>query len=149
MKFKCLMLLLSFSLPVAALAQSADDFLGNWTTVKGEVIARVERCSIYQSGPATAACVSVVWHENAKNPDLSATTDCFKKIGQFSKFSNSAWINGQVFDPRNNGVYSGKLTLVDGKLNLRAYLFSESLGKTEQFTRVESVPNDCDRRKNK
>jgi uncharacterized protein (DUF2147 family) len=147
MKFKALFLFVVFGYAVAAQAQSAEDFMGHWTTAKGEAIAKVARCSIYHNGPPTAACVTVAWHENAKNTDLSASSDCFRKIGQFTKFSGGAWVNGQVFDPRNNGVYSGKLTLVDDKLNLRAYLFSESLGKTEQFTRVESIPTDCDRRK--
>jgi uncharacterized protein (DUF2147 family) len=130
----------------AAQAQSANDYMGYWRTQKGEAIMKMERCSLYLNAPATAACVKVAWHENAKNPDLSAPTDCNKRLAQFTKFQDGAWVGGQVFDPRNNGVYSGKLTMVNGQLVLRGYLFTESLGKSEFFSRVESIPDDCERR---
>ncbi len=131
----------------AVQAQNAEDFVGNWITAAGDGIVRLEMCSMGRGLPATALCGTVVWDIQLDNPKRTVPLDCNRKVVEYSKFENNAWIKGWVFDIRTNKTYNSKLRLKEGKLHARAFLANEMFGETEIWTRVSTVPPGCEGKK--
>ncbi len=55
----------------------------------------------------------------------------FKKEGEYE------YTDGTIYDPKNGKTYSCKMTLKNGKLDLRGYIGFSMLGRTTTWTKVE------------
>lgn len=126
------------------IAQTADDFLGNWLTPAKDGIVRLERCAIGKGLPQTALCATVVWDVNLNDAKRTILLDCNRKVAEYAKFESGVWTKGWVFDTRINKVYNSKLRMKEGNLHARAFLANEMYGETEVWTRVATVPAGCD-----
>ena len=64
-------------------------------------------------------------------------------MGNFTPGDNNLYASGWVYNPRDGGIYSAEMTLVDSNtLKLRGYLFLPILGESQIWTRAKSMP-DC------
>ncbi len=112
-------------------ADSPDDVKGLWMTAEKDAVLRLEGCA----SKATSLCAHIIWVK-----DADSTADCGVQVLQLESFDGSAWRNGWVYDPRDHKKYKGVVRLKDGVLNMRAFVGTEVLGKTEQFDRIEQLP---------
>jgi uncharacterized protein (DUF2147 family) len=55
----------------------------------------------------------------------------------FKKEAEGKYVEGKILDPDNGKVYSSKLTLVDGKLNVRGYIGFSLLGRSQVWVREQ------------
>lgn len=135
-----------------AQAQAAEEFFGNWITLDGEGIVRIERCGPVHGDSEISksmACAMIVWDKIAADVKSTKRHDCYRLVGRFKKFSSGIWEEGNTFDPRTQKSYRGKVRLKDGRLYLRSYIGNELFGETEIFKRVQIVPNDCEATRSK
>jgi uncharacterized protein (DUF2147 family) len=147
MKQYLIVIAAAISMNTTARSQTAEDFFGNWMTIDGEGIVKIERCGPMHGDGTTSnnmACAMVVWDKLAADTKRTKPHDCFQLVGRFRKFSNGVWEEGETFDPRTKKSYRGKIRLKNDQLNLRSYIGNELFGETEVFKRVQIVPNDCE-----
>ncbi|MCF5584170.1 DUF2147 domain-containing protein, partial [Pseudomonas syringae] len=83
-----------------------------------------------------AICGQVVWVKDV----TSTSSDCGVQILQLTRYDKDAWRDGWVYDPRDQKKYKGAVRVKDGRLNVRAFVGTEILGKTEQFERIATLP---------
>lgn len=110
---------------------SPDDVKGLWMTAEKDAVLQLGGCP----SKADALCGHIIWVK-----DADSTGDCGVQILQLDSYDGSAWRNGWVYDPRDHKKYKGVVRIKDSLLNMRAYVGTEVLGKTEQFERVEKLP---------
>jgi uncharacterized protein (DUF2147 family) len=76
-----------------------------------------------------------------KNPDESKRTQPWlglQIIAGLSKKSETEIVNGKIYDPTKGNYYSCKMTIVDGKLELRGYILGMPfLGRTTTWHLAE------------
>ncbi|MBV6659757.1 DUF2147 domain-containing protein [Pseudomonas yamanorum] len=108
------------------------DAKGLWLTAEKDAVIKLDDCS----GKTGAICGQVVW---VKDID-SSTNDCGVQILQLDRYDQDAWRDGWIYDPRDHKKYKGVVRVKEGNLNVRAFVGTEILGKTEQFERVEKLP---------
>lgn len=113
-------------------AQGPAEAKGLWLTEDEDAVIRLEECPVSSS----MLCGQVVW---VKDP-ASISTDCGTHVLQMSRYESEAWRDGWVYDPRDRKKYKGVVRLKDGLLNIRAFVGTEILGKTEVLKRVETLP---------
>lgn len=113
-------------------AQGASEAKGLWLTEDEDAVIRLAECP----SAAQSICGLVVW---VKDP-ASASGDCGTQVLQLSKYEGDAWRDGWVYDPRDHKKYKGVVRLKEGALNIRAFVGTEMLGKTEVLTRIEKLP---------
>ena len=85
---------------------------------------------------ASALCGTIVWDKDAGN----AHDTCGTRIFQMSRDDGGTWRDGWVFDPRDGKKYKGYVRRKGDDLNIRAYVGTEVLGKTEQLTPLSALP---------
>ncbi len=93
----------------------------------------------------------VVWlkepNENGKprtdkeNPDAKLKTRPILGLVNLKNFvqdGKGAWVDGEVYDPKNGKTYSCKMSLVSPvKLDIRGYIGISLIGRTEHFTKAD------------
>ncbi|UUQ64479.1 DUF2147 domain-containing protein [Pseudomonas fuscovaginae UPB0736] len=113
-------------------AQGPTEAKGLWLTEDEDAVIRLADCP---TGPSML-CGEVVWVKDAS----SVASDCGTHVLQMSRYDSDAWRDGWVYDPRDHKKYKGVVRLKDGLLNIRAFVGTEILGKTEVLKRVETFP---------
>jgi uncharacterized protein (DUF2147 family) len=113
-------------------AAGSQEAKGLWLTSEKDAVVKVDDCA----DKPGALCGKVVWVKDV----ASITSDCGVQIMQLGRFDQEAWRDGWVFDPRDHKKYKGVVRVKEGVLNVRAFVGTELLGKTEQFERVASLP---------
>lgn len=113
-------------------AAGSQEAKGLWLTSEKDAVVKVDDCA----DKPGALCGKVVWVKDV----ASITSDCGVQIMQLVRFDQEAWRDGWVFDPRDHKKYKGVVRVKEGVLNVRAFVGTELLGKTEQFERVASLP---------
>ena len=59
-------------------------------------------------------------------------------VAGFSRKSDTKWVGGTIYDPRDGKTYKCKMTLEkDGTLKVRGYVGMSLFGKTVVWTRIE------------
>lgn len=99
---------------IAGVVFGADAVVGTWKTQEGE-ISVIDRCG-------SDYCIV------AKSGQYAG-----QKIGTFA--ASAGTYNGQITDPRNKAIYSGKLTVSGDSLKLRGCA-TNVLCKTQTWTRI-------------
>ncbi|WP_024674499.1 DUF2147 domain-containing protein [Pseudomonas syringae] len=105
---------------------------GLWLTAEKDAVVRLDDCK----DQAGAICGQVVWVKDV----TSTSSDCGVQILQLTRYDKDAWRDGWVYDPRDQKKYKGAVRVKDGRLNVRAFVGTEILGKTEQFERIATLP---------
>ncbi|NWN46424.1 DUF2147 domain-containing protein [Pseudomonas sp. MAFF 301514] len=113
-------------------AAGPQEAKGLWLTSEKDAVVKVDECA----DKPGALCGKVVWVKDV----ASTTSDCGVQIMQLDRFDQEAWRDGWVFDPRDHKKYKGVVRIKEGYLNVRAFVGTEILGKTEQFERIASLP---------
>ncbi|OYU07343.1 MAG: hypothetical protein CFE47_11925 [Pseudomonas sp. PGPPP1] len=113
-------------------AAGPQEAKGLWLTLEKDAVVKVDDCA----DKPGALCGKVVWVKDV----ASTTSDCGVQIMQLDRFDQEAWRDGWVFDPRDHKKYKGVVRVKEGYLNVRAFVGTEILGKTERFERVASLP---------
>lgn len=139
MKLKpfALLLALCMSLPTVALAQaSAEPVQGLWLAAQKDGVVEFKPCADEPS----SMCGTVVWDKDAAP---GKPGDCGLRIVKLRRKEDGVWRDGWVHDPREKKNYKGALRIKGSVLALRAYIGTELLGQTEEFTRVDAIPAGC------
>ncbi|TFZ36815.1 DUF2147 domain-containing protein [Pseudomonas syringae] len=105
---------------------------GLWLTAEKDAVVRLDDCA----DKTGAICGQIVWVKDA----ASTSSDCGVQILQLTRYDQDAWRDGWVYDPRDQKKYKGAVRVKDGRLNVRAFVGTEVLGKTEQFERIATLP---------
>ncbi|MDK4199221.1 DUF2147 domain-containing protein [Pseudomonas sp. HR1] len=122
-----------WALPLApALAADAAPVQGLWLTADQGAAVKVTPCA----DNASALCGTIVWDKDAGK----ASDTCGTRVFQMSRDDGGTWRDGWVFDPRDGKKYKGYVRRKGDDLNIRAYVGTEVLGKTEQLTPLSTLP---------
>lgn len=127
------------ALPLAALAQAAPEAAhGLWLSAQKDGVVQLAPCNEEPS----ALCGTVVWDKDAKAvPPVPG--DCGLRILKLRHFEDGAWRDGWIHDPREKKNYKGLVRAQGRDMTMRAYIGVQVLGKSEEFTKVDSVPAGC------
>ncbi|GAC1037724.1 hypothetical protein thsps117_24810 [Pseudomonas sp. No.117] len=133
MKISLTLVVALLALPVA-LVQAAEStpVQGLWLSADQGAAVKVMPCP----DNASALCGTIVWDKDAGN----AHDTCGTRIFQMSRDDGGTWRDGWVFDPRDGKKYKGYVRRKGDDLNIRAYVGTEVLGKTEQLTPLSALP---------
>ncbi len=142
---KIQLLVLTLLMALVIHAQPGDEIIGTWINQTGEGKIKIFRSGEYFYG-------NLVWLKNPlndkgqpkldeKNPDASKRSRKVQGLLLLTGFSydapNKQWINGQIYDPKSGKLYSCKMYIENGKLNIRGYIGISLIGRTEAWTRTE------------
>lgn len=131
---------LALCIGTAASAQSAappaDPAVGLWMAAQKDGVVEFKPCA----DEASALCGTVVWDKDAAP---GKPGDCGLRIVKLRRKEDGVWRDGWVLDPREKKNYKGALRIKGSVLALRAYIGTELLGQTEEFTRVDAIPSGC------
>jgi uncharacterized protein (DUF2147 family) len=133
-------LLLALCLPMSAAAQApaspTEPAQGLWLAAQKDGVVEFKPCADEPS----SMCGTVVWDKDAVP---GKPGDCGVRIVKLRHKEDGVWRDGWVYDPREKKNYKGALRIKGSVLALRAYIGTELLGQTEEFTRVEAIPAGC------
>jgi len=123
----------------SALAQSADDIIGEYWTDKRE--GKIE---IYQEGDKYFG--KILWRKEVRkdtenpNPELRHRSVIGIVFLKDFIFRDKEWVDGSVYSIDNGGTYSGKLWLEDenNTLKMRGYLGFSWIGRTATLSRISN-----------
>jgi len=135
MRRKSMLLLSALTLVAGAMnahAEGLDEAKGLWLTAEGDAVLRFEPCT----DKPGALCGRIAWDKDAGKPNDT----CGVQIAQLERYSDGAWRDGWIFDPRDRKKYRGVVRVKNGELHVRAFVGAEILGQTEQFKRVAQLP---------
>ena len=135
--------LASATLLLLAAAGRADTPLGMWET--GESHIEIYDCGDLLCGrivaldaPLDAAGKPKTDENNPDSALKSRPIMGMDLIAGFSRKSDSKWVGGTIYDPRDGKTYKCKMTLQkDGTLKVRGYVGVSLFGKTVVWNRIE------------
>jgi uncharacterized protein (DUF2147 family) len=125
---------------------SPDDVLGVWKNGEGTAMIKIAKTGNEYLG-------KIVWLKEPNDPlngkpkvDKN-NSDVTKKnvpiVGinllKDLKFKNDHWEDGTIYDPENGKTYKCIIKFRDGKLNLRGYIGTSLLGRTQNWTKVADI----------
>ena len=127
---------------LAAVAR-AETPLGMWET--GESHIEIYNCGDLLCGRIAALDEPLDAEGKPKidtqNPDPALRTRPIlgmDLIAGFSRKSDTKWVKGTIYDPRDGKTYKCRMTLKkDGTLEVRGYVGLAMFGKTVVWTRIE------------
>ena len=131
------------TLLLLAAAVRAETPIGMWET--GESHVEIYNCGDLLCGRIIALDEPLNVEGNPKidsqNPDPALRTRPIlgmDLIAGFSRKSDTQWVKGTIYDPRDGKTYKCKMTLKkDGTLEVRGYVGLSLFGKTVVWTRIE------------
>jgi len=134
-------------LTVNAFSQTvnADAVLGTWLTGSGK-----GKVQIYKEG--TKYNGKIVWLKepnyedgtqkiDKKNSDKTKQNTPIMGLNMLKDFTfdEDKWADGTIYDPENGKTYSCKITLRDGKLDVRGYMGISLIGRTDTWFKVPDI----------
>ncbi len=136
-----LLLLFSLILPGAAFAASADDVVGTWLTVGGKSKVQISKAGGKYVG-------KIIWLKDpqragkdktdAQNPNAALRGRKLIGLSLLDGFAYSGgkWVNGTIYNPLDGKSYSCEMSVQAGgkQLNIRGYVLTPALGKTQIWT---------------
>ena len=144
---KIVILSIAFMLCTTAFAQSinADAIIGTWLTGSGK-----GKVQVYKEGSKYSG--KIVWlkepnYENGKpkldseNPDIAKKGTPLLGLNMLKNFvfDGNKWHEGTIYDPETGKTYSCKITLHDGKLDVRGYIGISLIGRTDTWFKVLDI----------
>jgi len=130
---------LALCLPtLTVLADDTAAAQGLWLSAQKDGVVELKPCVEEPS----ALCGTVVWDKDASvSPPKPG--DCGLRIVKLKRFDDGAWRDGWIHDPREKKNYKGMIRAKGNEMTMRAYIGIAVLGKSEDFTRVDSIPAGC------
>jgi len=139
-----MLLILSVQAAPGALAVE-DDVEGLWAT--GGSLVEVSR-----DGSTLQMIVVALEHPfddegqpflDTENPDKTLRTQTILGSNLLSNYAfNGKYWEGKIYDPESGKVYSSRMKLKSGKLEMRGYIGTPLLGKTKKFKPISSCQPD-------
>ena len=129
------------------LAGESDGPLGLWRTEEGKAVVEIFGCG-------ELICGRIVWLKEPVKDGMPVTdrenpVDSLRSrpvmglviMEGFAADGENEWTGGDIYDPESGDTYSAKMTLVDDQhLELRGYVLIPLLGRSEIWSRQETVP---------
>lgn len=133
-----------FLMPAADAEPSpADAIVGVWEADDGTV-----KLDMYKAGSEFQARMlygseiveadNVTFKKDTKNPDPTLRSRSLKNVVVVTglHWAEVEWSGGSIYDASSGRTYNCKVTIQDGKMNLRGYLGIPAMGQTRAFHRV-------------
>ncbi len=125
-----------------------DDVLGEWNTIDDETGRIKSTVNIYKEGDKLYAKIVKLFRLPDEDPD-PVCDECDKDDPRYNKkvlgmvimegleWDDDEWDDGKILDPKNGKVYSCKLWMEDGNLQVRGYLGFSLLGRSQTWVRPD------------
>jgi uncharacterized protein (DUF2147 family) len=123
----------------------ADMLVGKWEADDGSV-----KLDMYKAGSEFQARMlygnqvveadNVTFKMDTKNPDPALRSRSLKNVVIVTglHWADNEWSGGSIYDASSGRTYNCKITISDGKMNLRGYMGIPAMGQTQTFHRVRS-----------
>lgn len=133
---------------VQAQEHKADDVLGKWSTIDDETGRKKSIVEIYKDGDKLYGKIIELFRLPEEDPD-PICDKCDEDDPRYNQkvngmvilegleWDDDEWDDGTIMDPKNGKVYSCKLWLKDGKLQVRGYMGFSLIGRSQTWLRVE------------
>lgn len=135
-------------LQIQAQEYKADDVLGKWNTIDDETGRKKSIVELYKEGDKLYGKVVKLFRLPDEDPD-PVCDKCDEDDPRYNKkvlgmvilegleWDGEEWDDGTIMDPKNGKVYSCKLWLKDGELQVRGYIGFSLIGRSQTWIRVE------------
>ncbi len=126
----------------------AEDVLGKWNTIDDETGRKKSVVEIYMKGDKLHGKIIELFRLPDEDPD-PVCDECDEDDPRYNKkvlgmeilegleWDDDEWDDGTILDPKNGKVYSCKLWIKDGKLQVRGYIGFSLIGRSQTWIRVE------------
>ncbi len=126
----------------------ADDVLGKWSTIDDETGRKKSIVELYKDGDKLYGKIIKLFRLPDEDPD-PVCDECNEDDSRYNQkitgmviikgleWDDDEWDDGKILDPKNGKVYSCKLWLEDGKLQVRGYMGFSLIGRSQTWLRVE------------
>lgn len=126
----------------------ADDVLGKWNTIDDETGRKKSIVEIYKEGDKLYGKIIKLFRLPDEDPD-PICDKCDEDDPRYNQkitgmvilegleWDDDEWDDGTIMDPKNGKVYSCKLWLEDGKLQVRGYMGFSLIGRSQTWLRAE------------
>lgn len=125
-----------------------DDVLGQWNTIDDETGRKKSIVEIYKEGDKLYGKIIKLFRLPDEDPD-PVCDECDEDDPRYNQkitgmvilegleWDDDEWDDGKILDPKNGKVYSCKLWLENGELQVRGYLGFSLIGRSQTWLRVE------------
>ena len=137
MNYRFFIQLMALGLAACSSEASAGDIQGRWLTSSGNVDVVIAPC-----GPSLCGDVVKVFSSNSMQAGADTTkaappTVGMKILSDLKPTPNGPWV-GHIYTRENGKTYDCQVsTAEDGTLQVRAYVGTPALGKTQIWTRAK------------
>lgn len=126
----------------------ADDVIGKWNTIDDETGRKKSVVEIYKKGDKLYGKIIKLFRLPDEDPD-PVCDECDKDDPRYNKkivgmvilegleWDDDEWDDGKILDPKNGKVYSCKLWIEDGNLQVRGYMGFSLIGRSQTWIRVK------------
>ena len=123
-----------------------DDVLGTWYTIDDETARKKSVVKLYLKDNKLYGKVIRLFRLPDEDPD-PVCDECDKDDPRYNqkiigmeiiknmKADGNVWDDGTILDPDNGKIYSCKIWLQDGKLQVRGYLGFSFIGRSQTWVR--------------
>lgn len=127
----------------------ADDVLGKWNTIDDETGKKKSVVELYKDGDKLYGKIIKLFRSPDEDPD-PVCDKCDKDDPRYNKkiegmvilegleWDDDEWDDGTIMDPKNGKVYSCKLWLKDGELQVRGYMGFSLIGRSQTWKKVSN-----------
>tara|TARA_B100002003_G_scaffold243503_1_gene268075 strand:- start:122 stop:583 length:462 start_codon:yes stop_codon:yes gene_type:complete len=125
-----------------------DDVLGKWNTIDDETERKKSVVEIYKEGDKLYGKIIELFRLPDEDPD-PVCDECDEDDPRYNQkvngmvilegleWDDDQWDDGKILDPKNGKIYSCKLWIEDGDLQVRGYLGFSFIGRSQTWIRVE------------
>ena len=132
-----------------SLGFSQNEVLGKWNTIDDETGRKKSIVEIYKKENKLYGKVIELFRlpEEDQNPKCDKCDEDDPRYNKFVlgmeilkglEWDGDEWDDGTILDPKNGKVYSCKLWLEDGDLQVRGYIGFSLIGRSQTWLKVKS-----------
>ena len=126
-------MMISPVLQIQAQEFKTDDVLGKWNTIDDETERKKSVVEIYKEGDKLYGKIIELFRLPDEDPD-PVCDECDEDDPRYNQkvngmvilegleWDDDQWDDGKILDPKNGKIYSCKLWIEDGDLQVRGYL---------------------------
>ncbi|MAE08633.1 MAG: hypothetical protein CL661_07730 [Bacteroidetes bacterium] len=141
-------MMISPVLQIQAQEFKTDDVLGKWNTIDDETERKKSVVEIYKEGDKLYGKIIELFRLPDEDPD-PVCDECDEDDPRYNQkvngmvilegleWDDDQWDDGKILDPKNGKIYSCKLWIEDGDLQVRGYLGFSFIGRSQTWIRVE------------
>jgi uncharacterized protein (DUF2147 family) len=141
-------MMISPVLQIQAQEFKTDDVLGKWNTIDDETERNKSVVERYKEGDKLYGKIIELFRLPDEDPD-PVCDECDEDDPRYNQkvngmvilegleWDDDQWDDGKILDPKNGKIYSCKLWIEDGDLQVRGYLGFSFIGRSQTWIRVE------------